>query len=85
MLKAAGGALGFALGASGSGAATCQVVKYDAPAWNDCPGLSSRDGIIDEGTYVFLSCTADDGTKHYYGEDDDFVGNVPEAYVGPCS
>jgi hypothetical protein len=33
---------------------------------------------------VFLSCTDEDGTKYYYGEDDDFAGHVPEAYVGPC-
>lgn len=85
VLKATGVALGVAVGASGSGAATCQEVKSDAPAYDNCPPMDGQDGIIDEGTYVFLSCTDEDGTKYYYGEDDDFAGYVPEAYVGPCS
>lgn len=85
VLKATGTAIGVAFGASGSGAAKCRVVTYDAPAWNECPGSGSRDGIISEGTYVFAECADDDGTLYYFGQDDDFAGYVPEAYVGPCS
>ena len=84
MLKATGVAFGLALGASGSGTAKCRVVQYDAPAWNDCPGTGSRDGIISEGTYVFYSCSDADGNYYYHGQDADFAGYVPEGYVSPC-
>lgn len=42
VLKTTGVAIGVALGASGSGAAKCRVVQYDAPAWNDCSGTGTE-------------------------------------------
>lgn len=83
VLKATGGALAVAGVAAGPGGAKCLETKSDAPAYENCPPVDTKVGVLDAGTDVRIACTAGDEV-YYYGDDADTAGYVPDEYVGLC-